>query len=80
MNARSVLDWRAMALLVVIGLAVLAFVIGREVILWYFKIGRALDLLASIDGRLARLERDPAAPPLPPPLRGPASRAATDGG
>jgi hypothetical protein len=43
--------------IVVVGVLVsaLAFLIGREVVTWYWKINAALELLTSIDRRLWQL-------------------------
>lgn len=44
----------AFGLLVLLGVAVLFFWIGREIIGWYFKLNQVVDLLEKIEKRLAK--------------------------
>lgn len=40
---------------------VLLILLGRMIVLWYFRINQAIDLLQSIDDRLAKLDKSASA-------------------
>jgi hypothetical protein len=41
--------------LMVLGLAVVLFLVCRVIVLWYWRVSEAIDLLAAIDVKLARI-------------------------
>jgi hypothetical protein len=40
---------------VVLGVAILLFVICRAIVLWYWRVNESIDLLKSIDDKLGKL-------------------------
>jgi hypothetical protein len=42
-------------------IAVLVFLVCRAIVLWYFRIGEAIDLLEKIDEKLGRMAGQPPA-------------------
>ena len=44
--------------LIAIGIAILFFIIGRELICWYFKINKIVGLLQSINDSLQKNSKD----------------------
>jgi hypothetical protein len=52
--------------MMVLGLAVLLFLVCRAIVLWYWRVGEAIDLLKAIDVKLGRMAA--AAEETPPAL------------
>jgi len=41
--------------IVILALTVLLFLVFRAIVLWYWRVGEAIDLLKSIDEKLGRM-------------------------
>ena len=46
-------------MIVVVGLAVLLFLVCRVIVLWYWRVGEAIDLLKGINEKLGRIAERP---------------------
>jgi hypothetical protein len=42
-------------LIAILAIGILLFLVCRAIVLWYWRVGEAIDLLKSIDARLARM-------------------------
>jgi hypothetical protein len=51
------------SLMLVLSLAVLLFLVCRVIVLWYWRVGEAIDLLKGINEKLGRIAGQPANAP-----------------
>jgi hypothetical protein len=49
-------------LIVVLALAAIVFLVCRAIVLWYWRVGEAIDLLKSIDAKLGHMAGQPGEP------------------
>jgi len=47
------------SMIAVLAIALLIFLVCRAIVLWYWRVGEAIDLLKSIDEKLGRLSVRP---------------------